>query len=123
MASAAILPPRAPPTVVGPSTQRATRPINKLPEFLTDGAQGLTKVEFDPVKHLNYQPPKNIISMADIGLEGHGISANAVSDPFPLFTPEAIEQMRAEIFSQPVLENCQYMSSFCQNMIRGMGPE
>ncbi|KAJ6157259.1 hypothetical protein N7497_006144 [Penicillium chrysogenum] len=47
----------------------------------------------------------------------------AASDPFPLFTPEAIRQMRAEIFSDPVLTNCQYASTFAKNMIRGMGRE
>ncbi|KAL9941871.1 hypothetical protein ACHAP6_002823 [Verticillium nonalfalfae] len=60
--------------------------------------------------------------MKDIGLEGAGISATAISEPFPLFTREAIAQMRAEIFSKDSLENCQYSSSFCKNMIRAMGP-
>ncbi|KAH6664308.1 hypothetical protein EV126DRAFT_447265 [Verticillium dahliae] len=52
---------------------------------------------------------------------GRRISATAISEPFPLFTQEAIAQMRAEIFSKDSLENCQYSSSFCKNMIRAMG--
>ena len=59
--------------------------------------------------------------MEEIGLGGHGISPVAASEPFPLFTPEAIKQFRAEIFSEPVLEDCQYASTFAKNMIRGMG--
>lgn len=59
--------------------------------------------------------------MKEIGLGGHGISPVAASEPFPLFTPEAIKQIRAEIFSEPVLADCQYASTFAKNMIRGMG--
>lgn len=61
--------------------------------------------------------------MAEIGLEGQGIAPNAVCEPFQLFTPEAVEQMRAEAFSEPVLKDFQYTSGFIKNMIRGMGPE
>ncbi|GAD95441.1 amino acid transporter, putative [Paecilomyces variotii No. 5] len=34
---------------------------------------------------------------------------------------EAIKQIRAEIFDEKVLENCQYTSTFNKDMIRGMG--
>ena len=61
--------------------------------------------------------------MKEIGLEGHGISPVAVSEPFSLFTTEAVKQMRAEIFSEPVLRDCQYASTFAKNMVRGMGRE
>ena len=61
--------------------------------------------------------------MEDIGLPGHGISPVAASEPFPLFTVDAIRQIRAEIFSDPVLRDCQYSSSFAKNMVRGMGRE
>ena len=61
--------------------------------------------------------------MKDIGLEGYGISPVAASEPFPLFSEEAIGQIRAEIFSEPVMRDCQYASSFAKNMVRGMGRE
>jgi hypothetical protein len=61
--------------------------------------------------------------MQEIGLEGQGISNTAASTPFSLFTPEAVQQMRAEIFSDAVLERCQYSSDFAKNMIRGFGPK
>ncbi|KAL1869040.1 hypothetical protein Plec18167_008043 [Paecilomyces lecythidis] len=117
-----MLPP-LPPTVVGPTTKKATRPTNKLPESLIDGAHVMEKETFDPKKHLNFQPPKRVYTMKEIGLEGHGISPVAISEPFPLFTAAAIKQIRAEVFSEPVLRDCQYASSFAKNMIRGMGRE
>ena len=109
------------PVVVGSSTKKATRPTNPLPQYLIDEAHLTKRVDFEPSKHLNCQDPKAITTMKDIGLEGLGISPNAVSDPFPLFTQEAIQQMRAEIFSDKVLQDCQFASSFCKNMVRGMG--
>lgn len=113
--------PPAPPKVVGPTNTKATRPTSKIPQDIIDGARVLKKETFDPQRHLQFQPPTRIYTMEEIGLEGHGISPVAASEPFPLFTPEAIKQMRAEIFSEPVLRDCQYASSFAKNMIRGMG--
>ncbi|RAL11792.1 uncharacterized protein BO97DRAFT_453349 [Aspergillus homomorphus CBS 101889] len=113
----------APPTVVGPTTKKATRPTNPLPQWLIDGARVEHKETFNAKRHLNFQPPKGITTMKEIGLEGHGVSPVAASEPFPLFSPEAIKQIRAEIFSEPVLRDCQYSSSFAKNMIRGMGRE
>ena len=125
MAPAAVEPPtRVPPKPVGSSTKTATRPSNPLPQWLIDGAQikDEERVSFDASKHMNFQFPTKIHSMKEIGLEGCGISPNAVSEPFPLFTEEAVRQMRAEIFSKEVLDNCQFESGFIKNMIRGMGP-
>lgn len=111
------------PTIVGPTTKSPTRPTDALPQYLIDDAKVPNKVEFNPKEHLNIINPGNIVTMKDIGLEGQGISPNAVSEPFSLFTPEAVQQMRAEIFSEPVLASCQYSSSFAKNMIRGFGPK
>ena len=122
MAPAALVSDVAPPVVTGPATKKATRPTNKLPQSLIDGAQLAEKESFDPKKHVNYQAPSKVYTMAEIGLEGHGISPNAVSEPFPLFTKDAITQMRAEIFDEKVLAECQYSSTFNKNMVRGMGP-
>ncbi|OBT81968.1 hypothetical protein VE02_09319 [Pseudogymnoascus sp. 03VT05] len=123
MPSATITLPPAPPFVVGPKTRKATRPTNKLPQALIDETQAIEKEVFNPVKHLNFQSPEKVYTMEEIGLKGHGISPVAASDPFSLFTVEAVKQMRAEIFSESVLENCQFASSFAKNMVRGMGRE
>lgn len=109
------------PKVVGSTTKKATRPTRQLPKSLIEGAQIAKKRSFEPEEHLEYEPPSKIHKMAELGLDGAGISLNAISEPFRLFNEDAIQQMRAEIFSEPVLRDCQYQSGFCSNMIRGMG--
>ena len=116
-------PPPAPPKVIGPETKKATRPTNKLPQALIDQARSIEREPFDATKHIAFHPPERVYTMEQIGLEGHGISPVAVSEPFSLFTTEAVKQMRAEIFSEPVLRDCQYASTFAKNMVRGMGRE
>ncbi|KAL3448273.1 hypothetical protein BJX65DRAFT_317484 [Aspergillus insuetus] len=111
-----------PPRVIGPATKKATRPSNPLPQSLIENARVAQKQTFDPARHLNFQAPRSIYTMEQIGLKGHGISPHAATEPFPLFTQEAIAQMRAEIFSEKVLAECQYSSTFNKNMVRGMGP-
>lgn len=121
MPSAVDMLPPEPPRPIGPTTKKATRPTNKLPRSLIEEAQSTKRETFSSEKHLNFKHPEKVYTMKEIGLQGHGISPVAASEPFSLFTPEAIRQMRAEVFSDPVLANCQYASSFAKNMIRGMG--
>ncbi|KAL4782637.1 hypothetical protein BJX76DRAFT_369092 [Aspergillus varians] len=121
MAPTALLPTPIAPKVTGPATKKATRPIKSLPKSLIEGAKVAQKRPFDPDDHLSFQPPAKIHKMVDFGLDGAGISPNAISEPFRLFTEEAIRQMRGEIFSEAVMTECQYASTFCANMIRGMG--
>jgi hypothetical protein len=113
----------SPPTPVGPKIKGPTRPTHQLPQSLIDEARKPARVPFDSKEHLNIVSPEKIYTMKEIGLEGQGISPTAASAPFQLFTPEAIKQMRAELFSQPVLDNCQYSSDFAKNMIRGFSPK
>ncbi|RAH69890.1 uncharacterized protein BO66DRAFT_452487 [Aspergillus aculeatinus CBS 121060] len=119
----AIQAPVAPPTVVASTTLRATRPTKQIPESIIQRARAVEKVDFDATKHLATATPGKVFMMKDLGFEGAGISPTALSEPFPLFTPEAVQQIRAEIFSEPVLRDCQYASSFATNMIRGYGPQ
>ena len=122
MSTTTVAPPTIAHTVVGPVRLTGARPTNELPQWLIDEAKVDEKQSFDPKRHMNYQPPSKIYTMKDIGLEGQGISPHAVTAPFQLFTEEAIQQMRAEIFSKPVLDECQFTSPFVKNTIRGMGP-
>lgn len=119
---AASTPPKAPP-VVGPLCKKATRPKTAIPQYLIDEARSTEPQAWDAERHLAFEPPAKITTMKEVGLEGHGISPTAVSSPFPLFTKEAMLQMRREIFSEPVLANCRYSSDFIANMVRGMGHE
>ena len=76
--------------------------------------------DFDPEKHLNYKEPSRVHTMADLNLaEGIGVSPVAVSEPFQLFTEEAVGRMRAEVFSKNVWEKCQYSSNLAQCQLRG----
>jgi len=80
----------------------------------------LSTEDFDPKKHIEFQPPSKIHTMSDLKLpEGTGVSSFAVSEPFQLFSEDAIERMRAEIFSKAVWDNCQYSSNLAQCQLRG----
>ena len=114
-------PPPAP-RIIGPKTKSITRPAKPVPEYLTEEAKLTVKENFDPAKHLNIQPPEDIVMMKDIGLEGHGISLYAATEPFQLFTESAIRQFRREIFSEETLRDCHFASTFNKHMVRGMGP-
>lgn len=58
--------------------------------------------------------------MKDLGLpEDTGISSVAVSEPFSLFTEEAVHRMRVEVLSEEVMANCQYSSDLAQCQLRG----
>jgi len=115
----------AKPASPGPSQKRKISSISSsVPaEIAAMAVEPPKKLVFDPSKHMNHVPPNKIYSMADIGRGHQGISPNAVSDPFPLFTKEAIQQMRNEILSTPVLENCQYSSNLAACQLRGFAPK
>lgn len=77
-------------------------------------------VEFDPQKHLAYVAPSRVYTMEEIGLpKDSGISPIAVSEPFQLFTSEAIAKMRQEVLSPEVMQNCQYSSNISHGQLRG----
>ncbi|GAA6044309.1 hypothetical protein JCM8097_002874 [Rhodosporidiobolus ruineniae] len=59
---------------------------------------------FDPALHLCHQAPESKITMAELALEGKGISPIGVTAPFPLFTQAAVEEFRREILSTEVLD-------------------
>lgn len=111
-----------PPKVVGPIQKRRTKATKPLSQSLVDQARCIKKVAFDPEKHLNFTEPERIYSMKDIGREGAGISPIALTTPFPLFTQDAIDQMRAELFDPEILENFHVSSDFASNMLKGFGP-
>ena len=79
---------------------------------------------FDPRRHLNFKPPSKVYSMGDLNLpEDTGVSRVAVSEPFSLFSEEAIYRMRAEVFSDAVWDNCQYSSDLAQCQLRGFAAQ
>lgn len=75
---------------------------------------------FDPVRHLAYEPPSSIIKMTDIGYpEDAGVSPVAVSQPFQLFSEEAVNIMRAEILDPEVMTKHKYSSNLAACQLRG----
>ncbi|KZF24607.1 hypothetical protein L228DRAFT_100083 [Xylona heveae TC161] len=116
MATAGVLPP--------PSSAR--RPSFK-PIIEAAGSKSTAKVgssEFNPEKHLTFEPPSKVYKMADIGLSDEtGVSTVAVSEPFPLFSPEAIRVMREEVLREEVMNNCNYSSNIAACQLRGFAPK
>lgn len=113
----------SPPEPVPPDPKLVSKPTKPLPRSLIESAVLHDRIPFDADKHLTYAEPPKITTMAEIGYDGRGISPVAVSEPFPLFSGEAIYQMRAEAFDKDVLENCQVASGFASNMIRAYSPK
>lgn len=84
----------------------------------------IERVPFDADKHLAYMPPSKTYSMKELGYsEGAGLSPIGVSEPFPLFSTEAIQQMRAEILSDDVWKQYQFNSDLAQCQLRGFAAE
>ncbi|MCJ1404692.1 hypothetical protein MMC11_007918 [Xylographa trunciseda] len=95
-------------------------------EPLIDHPNGvvLSNDDFDPTKHIDFTPPAKTYTMGDLSLpEDTGVSPFAVSEPFHLFTAEAIHRMRAEVLSKEVWESCQYSSNLAQCQLRGFAPQ
>lgn len=93
-----------------------------LPQSLIDAAIATERVPYDPDKHINFKPPQKIFSFKELKQDSKGISPNAVSEPFPLFSEEAVKQMRAELFCQNVLESNYCPTSATSGIIRGHCP-
>lgn len=93
---------------------------NWTPIITTPSASKVGDDEFNPARHLAFKEMPQVYTMKDIGLpEDTGISPVAVSEPFPLFTEEAVMRMRQEVLSPEVLGNCQYSSNLAQCQLRG----
>ncbi|KAF2810403.1 uncharacterized protein BDZ99DRAFT_310922 [Mytilinidion resinicola] len=86
--------------------------------------QTAAAADFDPKKHLNFSPPSEVVMMKDLGYaDDCGVSPVAVSQPFPLFSQEAIRRMRSEIMKPEVLDKCTYRSNIAASQLRGYAPK
>jgi len=109
MAAAAVQSqPQLPSTTFEPSAQDMSR------------KRKLGNAEFDPMVHLTYKSPTPVLMMEDIGYsKDTGVSPVAVSQPFQLFSPEAIQKFRDEVLNPEVTRNCLYESNLAPAQIRG----
>ncbi|KAF2759236.1 hypothetical protein EJ05DRAFT_485284 [Pseudovirgaria hyperparasitica] len=95
-------------------------PVIKTQESAFNDKAVSAAATFDPATHLTYEPPGNIIMMKDLGYdEDAGVSPVAVSLPFQLFSEEAINEMRTEIFKPEVLRDCSFSSNIAAHQFRG----
>ncbi|QKX62670.1 uncharacterized protein TRUGW13939_09831 [Talaromyces rugulosus] len=84
----------------------------------------LGQVSFDPSKHIQFTAPSKIWTMEELNYtDGQGISPVGVSEPFPLFSAEAVKQMRAEILSENVWHKYKFSSNLSDCMLRGYAPK
>ncbi|KAI9701427.1 MAG: hypothetical protein M1820_006518 [Bogoriella megaspora] len=94
---------------------------------IIQGVNGKRKAEhlihFDPDKHLSFSPPPEIWTMEDLGLKGVGVSPVGVSQPFQLFSEEAVEHFRTEILNPEVMEKCRFQSNLAPCQLRGYSPK
>ena len=74
---------------------------------------------FNAKKHLAFTPPSKTYSMSDIKLKDSPISSFAVSEPFQLFSSEAVERFREEIFKPSVMNKYKYSSNLAPAQLRG----
>lgn len=110
------------PTATLTSSAAAKSSVKPLVQF--QDAKPIGNDEFSPMKHLDFKSPVKTYTMKDLNLpEGTGVSPFAVSEPFSLFTPEAVHRMRAEVLSNEVMENCQYSSNLAQCQLRGFAAQ
>ena len=91
-------------------------------KLLIDHSQSvkLDDAEFHPEQHLVFEAPSKVHTMKDLGLpEDTGISPVAVSEPFRLFSLEAVQRIRREILDESVVKNCKYSSNLANCQLRG----
>ncbi|KAH9860787.1 hypothetical protein J1614_012120 [Plenodomus biglobosus] len=75
---------------------------------------------FDPKQHLVFEQTPDTLSMQDIGFAPDiGVSPVAVTEAFPLFSPEAIRIMRSEIAKPEVTANHAFSSNIAAAQLRG----
>lgn len=88
-------------------------------------AQGQREsVKFDAKKHLEYTPPHKAHTMKELGYDDDaGVSSVGVSEPFPLFSAEAIKCMREEVLRNEVWEEYRFSSNLAQCQLRGYAPK
>lgn len=80
-------------------------------------------IPFKPKKHLVQEPPEKCHTMEELGYDNDsGVSPVAVSNPFRLFTEEAIQLMREEVLSKEVDEKFSYTSDIAAKQLRGYAP-
>ncbi|KAI1964963.1 hypothetical protein LOZ58_001655 [Ophidiomyces ophidiicola] len=86
--------------------------------------EGNSNVQFDAEQHLNFTAPSKVYTMKELGYNDDvGVSPVGVSEPFQLFSAEAINQMRKEVLSENVWAEHKFSSNIAQCQLRGFAPK
>lgn len=115
----------SPPRVLPSSKETQASLKRSFEKYLAadNGSPAVGKL-FNPARDLAFEEPKHIHTMEELGFSaGKGVSPVAVSDPFPLFSEEAINIMRSEVLDPEVLEKYSYTSDIAPRQIRGYAPK
>lgn len=103
---------------------RAHKPVFQLPPDRPATPSTYFKSPFDPEKHLVYNGLPKRHTMEELSFPPDlGISPIGVSEPFKLFSEEAVRHMRNEVLSDEVWDNCRFASSIAACQLRGMAPK
>jgi hypothetical protein len=89
------------------------------------GNKGSRSLSFDASKHLHFEPPSRVWSLQDLGYpDSQGISPIGVTEPFRLFSEEAIGEMRRELFtSKQIWSSHRFSSKYAECQLRGYARE
>lgn len=104
-----------------PTASQEAAPI--LPTTLENN--GSRSLSFDASKHLHFEPPSRVWSLQDLGYpDSQGISPIGVTEPFRLFSEEAIGEMRRELFTnKQIWSSHRFSSRYAECQLRGYARE
>jgi len=109
--------------VVNPSSKETQESLKRSFQKYLASEQTSSGPLFIPSKHLAYDEPKHIYTMEEIGYSANnGVSPMAVSEPFRLFSEEAVDIMREEVFNVEAGEEYTYASNIAPKQLRGYAP-
>lgn len=112
-----------PPQNASINVMRPNHKFTNLPESLVKDAANVEPREFNAAEHIKYEAPGKVYTTHELGLGDIGISNTAVSEPFPLFSEDAILQMRREVFDPAVLDRFHCQTGKSSGQVRGHCPE
>ncbi|KAG9236905.1 hypothetical protein BJ875DRAFT_438978 [Amylocarpus encephaloides] len=111
---------------LNPSTKETQESLKRsFDKYLaSDHASSSFGKLFHPAKHLAFETPKKVYTMEEIGYSAtSGVSPIAVSEPFRLFSEEAVNIMRSEVLNDEVQEKYSYTSDIAPKQLRGYAPK
>ncbi|KAI0012115.1 hypothetical protein F4779DRAFT_614826 [Xylariaceae sp. FL0662B] len=101
-------------TIVSPPAARTTVPFST--------SRGRQVVKLDPAKHIAVQGEWEVLKMKDLNPNFTSPISTHAAAQIPLATKEAVMEMRRELFSKEVLDNCLHSTRPGAVQLRGHSP-